>query len=80
MSTQQVHEYEKDKKAVYVDDVVVLRDSGKALLVRIMGEDHWVPQSQIHADSDVFSLATSGGRLIVSKWIAVQRGLWQEEE
>jgi hypothetical protein len=76
--THQVHEYDKDNKAVYIDNVEVLRESGKALMVHINGKDHWIPQSQIHADSDVFSMGTSGGRLIITKWIAVQRELWEE--
>lgn len=72
-----VREYDKDTKAVYVDDVEVMRDSGKALLVFIDGKEHWIPNTQIHADSEVYSLSTKG-RLIISKWIATQRGLWEE--
>jgi hypothetical protein len=72
-------EEHSDKDAVVVGTADVIRDTGKALLVRIGEGEHWIPQSQIHADSEVYSLSTSGGKLIVSKWIAEQRGLWESD-
>lgn len=37
------------------------------------GEEHWIPKSQVHDDSEVF--ATDGeGKLIVSAWFASKEG------
>lgn len=46
----------------------------KAILVEIEGEEHWIPQSQIDDDSEVFS-AGDEGTLVITEWIAEQKGL-----
>lgn len=57
-------------------EVEVLRESDKALLVRTDdGGEAWIPKSQIHDDSEVYSLKSSPGTMIVSRWIAEQKGL-----
>ena len=63
----------------YPNEVEVIResDSGKALLVKDdEGEEFWVPKSQIHDDSEVFKPAgvNSYGRLIVTEWLAKEKG------
>lgn len=59
-------------------EVVALKDSGKALLCRLDGEhddlEVWFPHSQIDDDSEVYKEGTSG-TLVVSRWIAVEKGL-----
>ena len=53
----------------YIDirNAVILRSTAKAKLVRIGGEEHWIPVSQIkHNHSDC---------LRISKWIADQKGI-----
>lgn len=61
---------------VRFDGVVCLCDSGKALLVDVDGEQHWIPKSQIHDDSEVFDdQKNSNGTLIITAWIAEQKGL-----
>lgn len=50
-------------------------ESDKAIFVELEGEKIWVPKSQIHDDSEVYSMASGGGSLIVTKWWAAQRGL-----
>jgi len=77
---QVVREYEKDTTAVYIDNVKVLFEKGKAILVLINNVEYWIPISQIHADSEVYDVKTSGGKLILTKWIAVRKELWEEEE
>lgn len=52
----------------------VQRASDKAILVSIEGEEVWIPQSQIHDDSEVYGKGHTG-TLIVSRWIAEQKGL-----
>lgn len=50
------------------------RATAKALLVVIDGKEHWIPQSHVHADSEVWQ-AGDEGTLVVSQWIAEQKGL-----
>ena len=50
------------------------KDTAKALLCVINGKAVWVPKSQIHDDSEVYKVGTSG-TLIVSDWWAEQAGL-----
>ncbi|MFA4971166.1 MAG: hypothetical protein WC683_01040 [bacterium] len=54
-----------------------VRDSGKAILVE-SAEDPingsvWVPQSQVHEDSEVYQEGDEG-TLVVSEWWAEQQG------
>jgi hypothetical protein len=62
---------------VVLVEVEVLRESEKALLVRPRDgdEDVWIPKTQIHEDSEVFSLKSSPGTMMVTRWIAEQKGL-----
>lgn len=52
-------------------------ETDKAILVEIEGEKRWVPKSQIHDDSEVYSKRSGegGGSLIVSTWWADKNGL-----
>jgi hypothetical protein len=55
------------------DDCEVVRDSGKALLVKIddLGGNFWIPKSVIHDDSEVFDdEENSKGTLVVADWFA----------
>ncbi len=69
---------EYDDRNVVVEDVECIRNTAKAALVVINDEEHWVPQSQIHADSEVYQRGHRG-KLVMSKWIAAQRELWESE-
>lgn len=42
-------------------------------------EEHSIPRSQLHSDSDIHGFGDSGN-LIITKWIAEKRGLWREGE
>lgn len=65
-----------DEGSVAFEDVEVKHDSGKALLCLIDGEEYWIPQSQITDDSEVYDAeGNSRGRLVVTEWIARQKGL-----
>ncbi len=59
---------------VELHDVACTAATGKAILVNVEGERVWIPQSQIHDDSEVYGLGHTG-TLIVSRWIAEQKGL-----
>jgi hypothetical protein len=60
--------------SVKISDVVCTRETEKALLVIIDEETYWIPKSQIHDDSEVYALGCSGV-LVISEWIAEQKGL-----
>lgn len=45
-----------------------------AILVTIDGERHWIPKSHVDDDSEVYEKDTEG-LLIISEWIATQKGL-----
>ncbi|MDP3768801.1 MAG: hypothetical protein Q8S13_12365 [Dehalococcoidia bacterium] len=54
---------------------VALAATDKALLCRFEdGAEHWIPQGQIDDDSDVWKRGDEG-TLIISAWIAEQKGL-----
>lgn len=45
-----------------------------ALVCWINGEQHFIPLSQIDDDSEVFGSGDEG-ELVISEWIAIQKGL-----
>jgi hypothetical protein len=55
-------------------DVQAIRATEKALLCRIEGEEHWVPQSQITEDSEVYEPGDEG-TLVVMTWWAEKNNL-----
>ncbi len=59
---------------VTLADVKVLRATDKALLCEIDGAHHWIPQSQIDDDSEIWK-AGDEGDLVISEWIAIEKGL-----
>lgn len=61
-------------ETVRIDEVFAKRETEKALLCEIEGEDHWVPKSQIHDDSEVFEEGHKG-TLVVTAWYARKNGL-----
>jgi hypothetical protein len=58
------------------EDCEALHETDKALLVYIpeFNEEHWIPKSQIKADSEVYEEGTSG-TLVIGEWIAEKIGL-----
>ena len=65
-------------------EAVFLKETEKALLVDIEGEECWVPWSQVDCEESDFKpgCSTDGdvkagdvGELVVSGWIAEQKGL-----
>lgn len=71
---------EHDEKHVSITPVECIRNTDKAILVVLSnGDEHWVPQSHVHDDSEVYRRGDQG-KLVISKWIARQRKLWIDEE
>lgn len=62
------------KEKVRIDDVEVIRDTDKAILCLIGGEEVWLPQGQIDDDSECWQQGDTG-LLVISEWIARQKGL-----
>ena len=56
-----------------------IRESPKALLVRIEGETEpvWLPKSQVKDESEVFAEGHDG-ELVLSRWICKEKG-WIDE-
>ena len=50
-----------------------IAQTDKALRVIIDGEKRWVPQSVIHADSEVWKNGDEG-TLVVQEWFAIKEG------
>lgn len=73
-------DYDDGRKPLRNDTVTfekckVLRETNAALLVRMDdGSEVWFPKSQIHDDSEVYKAGTDG-KLVVTAWIAEQKGL-----
>lgn len=70
-------EESKEEIGTDVGEASVVRETEKALLVRL--HDHkdkelWVPKSQIHDDSEVYEEGTEG-ILLVTEWFAEEEGL-----
>lgn len=70
----------EDDTGVAFENVRVVRATARALLVVIDGEEVWIPSSQIHDDSEVYldenmAIQGSPGRLVITSWIATQKGL-----
>lgn len=61
----------------YDAEATVIHVSPRALLVEIDGEQFWVPHSQIHDESELSQDSSPGdsGTLVMSTWIAEQKGL-----
>jgi hypothetical protein len=62
------------KEKIRIDDVTILRTTDMAVLFEIDGSEYWIPQSQIDDDSEVWEEGDEG-TLVISKWIADQKGL-----
>lgn len=55
-----------------------IRETDKALLIQLdeSGQEVWFPKSHIHDDSEVFDeFANAEGEVVVTRWIAEQKGL-----
>lgn len=66
----------REREPVHIHDVTAIRDSGKALLCNIDGDEIWIPHSQVHDDSEVFDAEENAeGTLVITAWLAEQKGL-----
>jgi len=61
-------------ETVQIQNAKALRETEKALLVEIEGEEVWLPKSQIDDDSEVYKEDTEG-TLVIPLWLAEKHGL-----
>lgn len=60
---------------IELEGVLAVRETARALLIRTAtGEQHWVPKSVIHEDSEVYQDG-DGGKLIIAAWFAEKEGI-----
>ena len=53
-----------------------IRETDKALLVRLeSGDERWIPKSLIDDDSEVYSMKSREGTLILPLWWAEKEGI-----
>lgn len=62
----------EDSEFVEVEDVVVLRELEKSIIVDYCGEEVVIPKSQIDEDSEVQGEGDEG-TLIIPRWLARER-------
>lgn len=66
---------ERDGEATVAFPAVrCIRQTSKAILCVLEGKEVWFPQSHVHADSEVYQQGHKG-KLVVSEWIAKEKGL-----
>lgn len=58
---------------VRIADVECIASSDRAILCVIDGAEHWIPQTQVTADSEVYGLGHKG-ELVITGWLARRRG------
>lgn len=63
----------EESPAVRIAGVKCIAASERAILCIVDGEEHWIPQSQVTADSEVYGLGHEG-ELVVTGWLARRRG------
>jgi len=66
--------HDDEEESVRIEGVRCLHETPKAILVRIAGEKHWIPQSQITDDSEVWG-KDDVGTLVITGWLARQKHL-----
>ncbi len=57
-----------------IDDARATGETDKGIWVDIDGDDHFIPQSQIDEDSEVWKKGDEGV-LIITDWLADERGM-----
>ena len=65
---------ESDETVSFEDVDECQRETDKAILVNVDGQDRWVPKSVIHANSEVYEKGTSG-TLVIAEWFAKKEGV-----
>jgi hypothetical protein len=59
---------------VHLDVELIVQETDDALLLRVDGEDYWIPKSQI-ADVGDYAEGDENATVSISEWIAGKKGL-----
>lgn len=59
---------------IHLDVSEIKRVTEKAMLVRVDGEEHWLPLSQV-ADADDYNEGDVNCTVSITEWIAREKGL-----
>jgi len=59
---------------IHVEVDRIIRETDKAFLVEIDGEEHWLPKSQV-ADADDYDAGDEGCTMSITEFIANEKGL-----
>ena len=60
-----------------LEDIEVIKETAKALLVDFEDESYWIPKSQVDDDSEVWKMGQKGD-MIITHWIAGQMGFTED--
>jgi hypothetical protein len=60
--------------SVKFEDCEITKSTPKAAYVIIDGAGHWIPQSTIHDDSEIWKEGDKGD-LVLHEWFAIKEGL-----
>lgn len=66
--------YDDGNEMVGIDDVLVVRELERSIVVQYEGEELIIPKSQIGIDSEVQGEGDEG-RLVIPQWLAEDRGM-----
>ena len=56
-------------------EVVAVSSKGNAVMLRIDGEDEWIPFSQIEDNGEDFKVGNTFPKIYLTQWICEQKGL-----
>jgi hypothetical protein len=64
-----------------IDDCKIIKETERAVLVKsdeLPDGEMWIPQSQVHEDSEVWCEGDEGP-MIITEWFAKKEGYWRIE-
>lgn len=56
-----------------INDCRAIKETGRAILVDVDGDEEWFPKATIHDDSEVYAAETEGD-LVLKAWFAKKEG------
>lgn len=65
-----------DEPGTGFDKAKAIRETDKALLVKLGRRERWVPKGQIHSNSEVWKNGDEG-KLVISTWLSAK---WEDEK
>jgi hypothetical protein len=65
----------RDSEKRYIEDVMPIAATEKALLVQVDSVQVWIPKSLIDDESEVYSMKSGAGTLVIPGWLADREGI-----